>query len=98
MKPRCLLVQLIAFISVYVGTVPCNAQVPARDPTLPNREPQERVKVFTEEIVIPVSSYDYSGHLNPFLEPEDIIVFEDDVGQQVRSIRRIPANVLIVMD
>lgn len=97
MKPRCLLVQLVVFIIVCVGT-PCDAQVPAPDSTLPNREPQERVKVFTEEIVIPVSAYDYSGHLNPFLEPQDIIVFEDDVPQQVRSIRRIPANVFLMLD
>jgi len=98
MKPRCPSVQLIVFITVCVITVPCEAQVPTPDSTLPNREPQERVKVFTEERVIPVSAFDYSGHLDPFLEPEDIIVFEDDVPQQVRSIRRIPANVFLMLD
>ena len=61
-------------------------------------EAQEKVRVFTEEVVIPVGAYDDSGHLSAALEPQDILVFEDDVRQTVRSVRRIPANVLLLLD
>src|SRR6185295_7898537 len=50
------------------------------------------------EVVIPVSASDDSGHLSVALEPEAIVVFEDDVRQTVRSIRRVPANVLLLLD
>jgi VWFA-related protein len=71
---------------------------PAPQPTPPINESQERVKIFTEEVVLPVTAYDDSGHLSAALETTDILVFEDDVRQQVRSIRRIPANVLLMLD
>ena len=54
--------------------------------------------MFTEEVVIPVTAFDDSGHLSAALEPQDILVFEDDVRQTVRSVRRIPANVLLLLD
>lgn len=71
---------------------------PTPGPTPPISESQDKVKVFTEEVVIPVSAYDYSGHLSAVLDPQDILVFEDDVRQTVRSVRRIPANVLLLLD
>jgi len=89
--------QLVVFI-LWFGAALCVAQAPIPQPTPPNPGPQEKVTVFTEEVVIPVSAYDTSGHLNPFLEPQDIIVFEDDVQQLVRSVRRLPANVFLMLD
>jgi VWFA-related protein len=71
---------------------------PLPSPTPNISESQEKVRVFTEEVVIPVSAYDDSGHLSAALEPQDILVFEDDVRQTVRSVRRIPANVLLLLD
>ncbi len=41
---------------------------------------------------------DQYGHYDPTVEPEDILVLEDGVTQQVRSVRRIPANVVLVLD
>jgi VWFA-related protein len=49
-------------------------------------------------VVIPVTAYDDIGHLSAALETHDILVFEDDVRQEVRSIRRVPANVLLLLD
>jgi VWFA-related protein len=79
---------------------PCGAQTPSPTPapTPPISESQDKVKVFTEEVVIPVTAFDDSGHLSAALEPQDILVFEDDVRQTVRSVRRIPANVLLLLD
>ena len=41
---------------------------------------------------------DQFGHYDPTVLPDDILVLEDGVAQQIRSVRRIPANVLLVLD
>lgn len=54
--------------------------------------------MFTEEVRLPVVAYDSSGHFDPTLQLEEVLVLEDGVPQQIRSIRRIPASVLLVLD
>ncbi|HXI24806.1 MAG TPA: VWA domain-containing protein [Pyrinomonadaceae bacterium] len=102
MNPRCLTLPAILFIAVLCCASVCAAQTkspsPSPSPTPPTGESPDKVKIFTEEVVIPVNAYDDSGHLSVALEPQAIIVFEDDVRQTVRSIRRIPANVLLLLD
>ncbi|MDX6695807.1 MAG: Ca-activated chloride channel [Blastocatellia bacterium] len=71
---------------------------PAPTPPASQDEEQEPVKVFTEEVFIPVVAYDEHGRFDPTLELEDVLVLEDDVPQQVRSVRRVPANVLLILD
>jgi VWFA-related protein len=69
---------------------------PLPSPT-PNEE-DERVKVFTEEVRLPIIAVDQFGHYDPTIVPDDILVLEDGVAQQIKSVRRIPANVLLVLD
>lgn len=69
---------------------------PVPSPTQQNDD--ERVTIYTEEVRLPVVAVDQFGHYDPTVEPEDILVLEDGVAQQIRSIRRIPANVLLVLD
>jgi VWFA-related protein len=69
---------------------------PRPTPTPPTEE--EPVKVFTEEVRLPVIAVDQFGHYDPTVVPDDILVLEDGVAQQIRSVRRIPANVLLVLD
>jgi VWFA-related protein len=64
----------------------------------PQREDQEPIKVFTEEVRLPIVAFDDYGYFDPTLELNDILVIEDGVQQQVRSIRHIPASVLLVLD
>lgn len=74
---------------------------PAPTPTpqeTPQREDQESLKVFTEEVRLPLVAFDDYGYFDPTLELNDILVIEDGVQQQVRSIRHIPASVLLVLD
>ena len=59
---------------------------------------QERVKVFTEEVRLPIIAFDAYGHYDPTLELDDILVLEDGVAQQLRSLRHIPPSVLFVLD
>lgn len=63
----------------------------------PNEE-DDRVKVFTEEVRLPVIAVDQFGHYDPTVVPDDILVLEDGVAQQIKSVRHIPANVLLVLD
>ncbi|HEX8068717.1 MAG TPA: VWA domain-containing protein [Pyrinomonadaceae bacterium] len=59
---------------------------------------QAPVKVYTEEVLLPVAAYDSTGRFDPSVEPDDILVLEDGVPQQVRSARRLPTNVLVILD
>jgi VWFA-related protein len=69
---------------------------PVPSPT-PNAQ-DEPVKVFTEEVRLPVMAVDQFDHYDPTVVPDDILVLEDGVAQQIKSVRRIPANVLLVLD
>ncbi len=73
------------------------AQQPTPSPS-PTPRSEDSVTVFTEEVRLPVIAVDQFGNYDPTVEPEDILVLEDGVSQQVRSVRRIPANVLLLLD
>ena len=75
---------------------PASSPVPSPTPT--DREGQEPIKVFTEEVRIPVVVTDEKGRFDPTLETDDILILEDDVAQEVRSVRHMPANVLLLLD
>ena len=47
---------------------------------------------------MPVAALDRYGHYDPTLEMADLLVLEDGVAQQIRSIRRLPAYVLFLLD
>lgn len=78
-------------------TKPQASPSPSPVPT-PLESDQESVRVFTEEVRLPVVALDSYGHYDPTLEPDDVLILEDGVMQQVRSIRHIPANVLFLLD
>lgn len=57
----------------------------------------EDERVFTEEVRIPVFATDEKGRFDPALEIPDVLVVEEDVPQQVKSVRRIPASVVLLL-
>jgi VWFA-related protein len=69
---------------------------PLATPTPPEQE--DPVKVFTEEVRLPVVAVDQYGHYDPAVVPDDILILEDGEAQQIRSVRHIPANVVLVLD
>lgn len=47
---------------------------------------------------MPVLATDQAGHIDAGLELDDVLVLEDGQPQQIRSVRHIPANVLLLLD
>ncbi len=90
---------LLAPILFWSHNSPAQTSKPKPSPTVePKSEGQESVKVFTEEVRLPVFATDTYGHFDPALEVDDVLVLEDGKPQQVRSVRHIPANVLLILD
>jgi len=92
-----LIIPLILVLGTSVLAQATRQPSPSPSPTPPNEE-QEPVKVFTEEVRLPVIALDQYGHYDPTLEVDDILVLEDGIAQQIRSVRHLPANVLLVLD
>lgn len=92
-----LIIPLVFVLGTSVFAQATRQPSPSPSPTPPNEE-QEPVKVFTEEVRLPVIALDQYGHYDPTLEVDDVLVLEDGVAQQIRSIRHLPANVLLVLD
>ncbi len=82
--------RLASILLLFAAVVPCAAQ------EAPVREEQEPVKVYTEEVRLPVVAYDGRERIDPTLAADDML--EDGVPLRVRSVRRVPANVLLVFD
>lgn len=86
-----------------IGATRISSQEPAKPQASPQPSPtpakdQETVRVFTEEVRLPVVALDAYGHYDPTLELNDVLVLEDGVIQQLRSVTHIPANVLFLLD
>lgn len=88
------------------GAAQINAQLPSPSPTPtpksaitpgPIEQQQETIRVLTEEVRIPIFAYDQYGHFDPTLQPDDLLVLEDGVPQQVKSVQRIPASILLLL-
>ena len=82
------------------GSIVVSAQSVSRPAPSPaqKREDQEPVRVFTEEVRLPVAATDSYGHYDPTLTKEDVLVMEDGQKQQIMSIRHLPTNVLLLLD
>ena len=70
----------------------------AQNPTPTPIEDDTPETVFTEEIKLNVSAFDLNGDFVSEVGKDDLVIVEDDRLHQASSIRRIPANVLIVLD
>lgn len=89
---------LVLFVWALASCCPAQTPTPAgADGAAQSSEQQEVVKVFTEEVLIPVRVVDERGRHDPSLESDDFLVREDGVPQQVVSVRRAPASVLLLI-
>jgi VWFA-related protein len=85
------------FLFLLLVTSLASAQA-RRSPVQIKDQEQEPVRVFTEEVRLPVIALDQYGHYDPTLEADDVLILEDGVAQQIKSVRHLPANVLLVLD
>ncbi|HYP54340.1 MAG TPA: VWA domain-containing protein [Pyrinomonadaceae bacterium] len=95
MFSRRVLVGLLAAL-LFAGATLSRAQQPEPSPP-PAQDAQDEERVFTEEVRIPVFAADEHGNFDPTLEREEVLVLEDDVPQEVRSVRRVPASILLLL-
>lgn len=75
--------------------VAARSQTPAPTPILDDDQPE---RVFAEEIKLNVSAYDLGGKFVGDVKKEDLVISEDGRLNQASSLRRVPANVLVVLD
>ena len=94
---RSLFVILAIFSAGAVGAHAQSGSRPSPSPT-PKSEDQEPVRVFTEEVRLPIAATDTYGHYDPTLTIDDLPVLEDGQQQQIKSIQHLPANVLLLLD
>src|SRR2546423_2985624 len=83
-----------------VAAAPSRAQTSKASPTPPlepKTEDHDPKNVFAEERRLPVTATDASGQFDA-LEIDDVLVLEDGEPQTIRSVRRIPANLVFVLD
>ena len=94
---------IFSFTLIFVAFPTARAQNSRAEPSptpkvAPKSEEQEPVRVFTEEVRLPVVALDQYGHYDPTLVVDDVLVLEDGAPQQIRSIQRSPVNVLLLLD
>jgi len=95
---------LVTALFIQLACLPISAQQAKQTPSPPPAakpapiEDDQPVRVFTEEVRLPVTALDAYGHYDPTLMVDDVLVLEDGVAQQIRSVRHLAANVLLVLD
>jgi VWFA-related protein len=66
-------------------------------PTPKPEDEDEAESVYTEEVRVPVFAFDEKGNFDATLTVDDVLVVEDEVPQQVKSVRRTPASVVLLL-
>jgi VWFA-related protein len=85
----------ILFLLVFVPVF-CFAQQP-QEPRPTGANDQERIRVFTEEVIFPVRVTDSHGRFDPTLSKDELLILEDGQPQEILSVRHLPANVLLLI-
>lgn len=89
---------LVSALFVLLLAAPLCAQSGVRPrPTPKPPEDEETESVYTEEVRVPVFAFDEKGNFDGTLSVDDVLIVEDDVPQQVKSVRRTPASVVLLL-
>ena len=85
-------------VSVFVISFSCQAQInpPPKPPE--SDVAQDSVKTFIEEVRIPIIAKDANGRFDPTVELSDLMVRENGIVQPLKSVFRMPASVMLVLD
>jgi VWFA-related protein len=89
----------LTFLAIALVSIHAVAQEPLPNPSPDSpKDVQESIRTLTEEVQLTVTALDSNGRLDPTLELADVLVLEDGVPQEIRSARRVPAHVLLLLD
>lgn len=92
---------LVFVAAIFFASMPSvsaqSRRVPPPTPTPTPRE-DDTERVLTEEVKLNVVAFDDNGQFVGNVKESDLVITENNVLHQPTSVRRIPANVLIVMD
>lgn len=86
---------VFVFLAAASGVL--NAQSGRTKPT-PTPTPEDDVRIITEEVKLNVLAFDEDGKFVSDVRAEDLVVTDNDILHQPSSVRRKPANVLIMLD
>lgn len=90
--------KLFAPLALFLLIAPVDAQS-GRVQQTPTPTPEQDIeRVTTEEIKLNVLAFDGQGGFFRDVKGEDLVITENNILHQPTSVRRIPANVLIIMD
>ena len=96
LKSRVLL--LTAFVCLFTLSASSQSgRLPKQTPT-PATKDDDIERVDTEEVKLNVVAFNDNGDFFPGVKETDLVITENDVLHQPSSVRRIPANVLIILD
>lgn len=93
-----LFVTAFLFLSVFSANAQSGKVTPKPTPTPPVEDEDDTERVFTDEIKVNITAFDKNGKFYSGVRAEDLVISEDGTLNQATSVRRIPANVLIVLD
>lgn len=98
-SPKFCLLALLALVLISVHVLAQEPRAtPSPAPEAVKPDEQEPIRTVTEEVQLTVTALDSLGRLDPTVELADVLVLEDGVAQELRSARRVPAHVLLLLD
>src|SRR4029079_15872402 len=97
MRNRSAFLATVLFICI-CGVISIAAQSRRIAPTATPTPKDDTERINTEEIKLNVLAFDERGAFFPDVNSNDLVITENNILHQPSSVRRIPANVLIVLD
>lgn len=88
---------VLLFAICVIAAAAASGQTARVKPT-PTPEDDGPVRIVTEEVKVNVLAFDENGKFVSDVKEQDLVITENDILHQASSVRRIPANVLIIMD
>jgi Mg-chelatase subunit ChlD len=90
--------KLLSFLFL-VTLLSLSASAQSRPQVKPTPTPDDdTVKVETEEVKVNLLAFDETGNFFPGVTAKDVVITENNILHQPEMVRRVRANVLIVMD
>lgn len=89
---------ILIFILFTIILAPGASAQPGAAKPVPTPSEDQVDKIFTEEIRLNISAFDDAGKFATSVKKEDLVISENGRLHQADSLRRVPANVLLLLD